>query len=1017
MSRFFILLLLFVLTYFSQIYCQQPGLLVYEPVFRNHIYLSSTNQLENNKMISYLNTGDSLFLNGESAKACEFYNRGVQFSRKKHLQWCEIIYLNRLGFTNYMISHLNKSYDYYTNAKRVIQGCKGILDSLAYIEALFFYKKLDPLLTEIKQDSVSRVLNSLKYDKLETSRRIKLNYLYIQFQSRIDENSKNDPLRSVLKEDVRNYAGKSKAFWDFIERCLEAENFDNRSINEIAFKYKRELLRQVTTQKEFKEFSFDVKEKMASSYYSNQQYDKAIELLKDLVHFADNNPSPNFYFWYLRLGYSYFMVNDPVLPEFYYKKAEKLLKKFHISDNRLGIVYHFMALYNTGFNKYSEKSMQYSLKAAAILEKHPDTYLATHIYYKIKSYYYKKHDFINCANYCEYFLTDIDSILSISDIQFKKKLPVILLYDIPEYLKWRAICYFLYSKYNNWNLQYLEKSAQDFERLEKLWDRIFQYIDNYEEYKVTLLASFREGCNNYIDMAFAYYQKTGNPEWIDKMFILSQKSKLYLLNTYLNDRFAQKIGGIPPDTIQKVLNIKKELDELNYSQGLSSTNSEDKNVFNVSSLIEKYNEYDLYISKLQEWYPAYALHRNKETGIPLKEIRKKLDEDQALIEYHIATDGFFTFYIDKKNFKVIYYKLLTFEEIPDKCKRYFELLNNPNGITNSKERKRELYNLSGSLYQLLIAPIEKEIIGKRLIIVPDLELNLVPFETLISKKPTEKAILNNDIPDYLVFSNAVSYLYSSSQVNRNSSKTIYNAKYAGFAPEYKNKTVNKNGIYLDLPQLPGAFDEVNAAKVFFRGKVYQGNKANKKNFFNVLAHFDIIHLAMHTSIDGNEPMNSELIFTIDSLNQDQQLHAYEVYSHENNIQMAVLSACNTAKGKLKGGEGVYNIARAFFLAGIPNVIVTNWSISDKSSAHLMNSFYENLSESVPSDISMQKSKIEFLTKGDPALKDPYYWAAYNCYGISTFVPPMRNVSLIYIAGTLLLFSVLIIGFKRRRTKI
>lgn len=997
----------------------QSNLLVYEPIFDNPDLIPQHAKDELPGIKSALLKGDSLFLNGESAKACEWYKKGFQLSRKCNVKWYQVIFLNRLGFVNYWIASISKSYEYYSEALRIISTEEQKTDSLAILETAFFCDLLNPLNAVIDEPKLFKLLNSINSDSYQSSRLIKYYYLLLEINRQAGKFTEVLYALSDMKKAIDQCNKTNKNFWLYIKRIEETYYYKRRNISEIATNFEVELVNQVNTQPQFKELAYAAKYSLAESCYKTEQYQKAIDLLKELQPIVEKDKDPFFFNYYLWLGYYYFMSGDSVQPDLNYIKAEKLLEDNNIKDNRLARVYIFRASFNPKLDESSEASLNYLLNALDILKYSPFDFLERHAYYSIGDHYYNNRQFLQAAAYYSHLLMDIDSLLD-DELYFKQQLPKLLIKRIPEILRWRATSYFLYSKRHNFDINSLSKSDEDFNKLNLLWAKLFDYLENYEDFKISILKSIRDSYNSSIDVGFAHYAVTKKSFWLDKMFDLSQGSKVILLNSYLNDRIAQRIAGIPEDSIQKSLRIKKELDVLQYSkfQSFSGSDSKTGNDFLISTIIDKYQEYDRYVAQLEKEYPDYALQKKKDIKISRREIQKKLDNDQALIEYYTAFDGFFTFYIDKKTFKVIYYKIPdNIYETSDKCKRYYELLSQMSEGQSSDDRRKELYALSNWLYQLLITPIKDDIKGKRLIIVPDLELNMIPFETLISRLPSEKDLLKNAIPSYLILTNPISYLYSSSQLGKTGSSTVKNARYAGFAPDYTNeKNSRPINYYQGIDKLPGALEEVNAANGYFRGKLFSKEKATKENFFSALARFDIIHLAMHTSIDENEPMNSELIFSLDSLNQEDQLHAYEVYALENNTKMAVLSACNTAKGKLESGEGVFNIARAFFLAGIPNVIVTQWSVADMSSASLMNGFYNYLSEGIPSDVAMQKGKIDILLKGDPVRKDPYYWSGYICYGTSIFVPSMKYLKVIYYTSAVLLMLALTIFLYKRKAK-
>jgi CHAT domain-containing protein len=60
------------------------------------------------------------------------------------------------------------------------------------------------------------------------------------------------------------------------------------------------------------------------------------------------------------------------------------------------------------------------------------------------------------------------------------------------------------------------------------------------------------------------------------------------------------------------------------------------------------------------------------------------------------------------------------------------------------------------------------------------------------------------------------------------------------------------------------------------------------------------------------------------------------------LQLAVLSACDTALGEAQTGEGVFGLQRAFHLGGCRNVVASLWKVEDNATAALMALFYRKL---------------------------------------------------------------------------
>jgi CHAT domain-containing protein len=93
-------------------------------------------------------------------------------------------------------------------------------------------------------------------------------------------------------------------------------------------------------------------------------------------------------------------------------------------------------------------------------------------------------------------------------------------------------------------------------------------------------------------------------------------------------------------------------------------------------------------------------------------------------------------------------------------------------------------------------------------------------------------------------------------------------------------------------------------------------------------------------------------------------------------QLVVLSACETGKGFLQPGEGVYGLRRALVMAGAQSQLISLWQVEDNATKELMVQYYQNLLADNPLGRSeaLRQTQLDFLQSED--YTHPYFWAAF-----------------------------------------
>jgi CHAT domain-containing protein len=109
------------------------------------------------------------------------------------------------------------------------------------------------------------------------------------------------------------------------------------------------------------------------------------------------------------------------------------------------------------------------------------------------------------------------------------------------------------------------------------------------------------------------------------------------------------------------------------------------------------------------------------------------------------------------------------------------------------------------------------------------------------------------------------------------------------------------------------------------------------------------------------------------------LEAWEIAEMDLRAEIVVLSACETARGVVKEGEGLIGFAWAIFVAGCPSSLLTQWQVADKSTAELMTAFYRNWrSQGISKAEALQRAQLRLLCSKQ--WSHPFFWAPFVLIG-------------------------------------
>jgi CHAT domain-containing protein len=132
-------------------------------------------------------------------------------------------------------------------------------------------------------------------------------------------------------------------------------------------------------------------------------------------------------------------------------------------------------------------------------------------------------------------------------------------------------------------------------------------------------------------------------------------------------------------------------------------------------------------------------------------------------------------------------------------------------------------------------------------------------------------------------------------------------------------------------------------------------------------------------------MYSYLALAPKGASEDGLLEAWELMQLDLKADLAVLSACETARGRIGAGEGIIGLSWAMFIAGVPSTVVSQWKVDSAGTRDLMVGFHRALITQ-PQAGQPKPTKAEALRRAalkllqNPQTQHPFYWAGFVLVG-------------------------------------
>lgn len=921
----------------------------------------------------------------EKDKALDFYEKSLIIAKNLNDKYAESELLNNIGLVYSYVGYLEKSLSCYNKALDILNSGydndairKTVLNNLGLVCKLL--NKKDDALNYYKQSLAINIL--LKDISQQIINLINIASIHID-------------------------AGQTKESLESLEEALLLSKKINQSSSEIIILEKIATIYTISDPQKSLEYLFEalkINEKnpsqqsegiilneIGSVYLFSKYPEKALDYyLRSLEIFISLNSLIDQSSVCNNIGNAYIALKKHTKALDFLNKSLSLSSKLKFHDqeskrlNNLGICYRELG--------NLEKSEVFIKEALDLAKKEEDKigeldYLCSlaYTYYAQEKYVEAESIATKCLPIAEYLFSSkakLQCLFILGKIYLQQKKYEKTIESVDEAL--------LILDSNITNL-----------KLDDLRIAYSSYLQDFCELAITtyvMLGNVTKNRNYYLS-ALELSEYSRNRSFIE---LINEKKLLEAENQTSKDLLSEK------QNLLNVLNYKI----LHFRNILNTKRSESEQVsvrIEIDNLVKKIGLIESKILKSSTKYNSLREIRK----FSVEDIQKKvLDTESVILEYFVGKYETYLWFVT--NTSVSLYTLPSKGQIEEVAIEFFDLSRNLRENSQKKQKQRYI-ELSKSLTRMLLLPIAKEIIGKRLIIIPDKVIHFVPFGILPSPNGIERKF-NSIYMDPLIVKNEIVILPSSSVFILLREREIEQKSFAKTLavvadPVFNKDDVRVSGTVLNIEKLKTEESETNYFNYFDRQDlnliemsrlIYTREEAKRikmemgdsevelfldfdsslENLINKLSSFKALHFSTHALINSKHPELSGLVLSlVDSNGKDKRgfLTTNEIFNLKLRAEFVVLSACKTGTGKQASGEGIIGLTRAFFYAGTKCVIASLWNIEDAATCELMTNFYKFLlkNKSTPSD-ALRNAQILMLR--NKKYQYPFYWAAFQAHG-------------------------------------
>lgn len=478
-------------------------------------------------------------------------------------------------------------------------------------------------------------------------------------------------------------------------------------------------------------------------------------------------------------------------------------------------------------------------------------------------------------------------------------------------------------------------------------------------------ASFlRDKTSAYEDLLRLHLARDGEAS-ARRAFTVAERAKSRALVDLLTGVAGKEpVGSEDPELGERIRTSQADLNAI-YGELLGGADDDSESPETRPGLHTRAIELEQEISTLRLQVAASGSTHDDPFSAPVlpENVEDRIGSNTTLVAYHVVGDEILAFVCARGRIRVVrdlgtasgVSKLLRKLEVQWERFRAGREFAKRHAEAMERSARRVLAALYGELGAPL-APLLEDATDRgpdgtdpisKLAVVPHGPLHRVPFHALF------------DGQRYLIERFELSYAPSA---------TVYALCQEQQVSQYRDGAVV---FGVEDPSIPWAATEARAVAEHLPGaQVRVGQDATVGALRDDASRSGTLHLACHGLFRSDNPMFSALKL------HDGWLVAADAMNLGLPNSLVTLSACESGRSEVIGGDEVLGLIRAFLGAGAVTLAVSLWLVQDETTAQLMESWYRRMGEGVGRSAALRAAQLEVKE----TYPHPYYWAPFVLIG-------------------------------------